>query len=129
MEGLEAGAVLGDEGMVDHRTALSLVLREDEFAEAHDRGNVTTGARLEILAADRRLLARQHLQRPLRIDEGGEALLSDRIEGHDLAAALDCLLQRMQKARAVRAGVLAEKEHRIALLEVFEHAGADRRAD
>ena len=35
----------------------------------------------------------------------------------------------MQKARAVRAGVLAEKEHRIALLEVFEHAGADRRAD
>ena len=56
-------------------------------------------------------------------------LLAHRVEDDDLAAAAGALLQGMQEARAVGAGVLAEVEDRIARVEILEHAGAHRRAD
>ena len=102
---------------------------EDVLADAEDDGDVAAGLHLMILAADLRLLAGQHLRRVLRIDEGLEAFLADRIEGDDLDAALGGILQRMQKARTVRAGVLAEEEHRVAVAEIVEDDGADARAD
>ena len=73
-------------------------------------------------------LLRQHLDRILRVDEPHQPDFLDRVEDDDLAAALHRLLQRMQETRAVGAGVLPEIEDRVAMLEVLERAGANRRS-
>ena len=111
-------------------TALGGVGGQHVLAEAHQ------APRCRRRAAPADTCERASVARPvsismrvLRIDETLESPFAHRVEGDDLAAALDRLLQRMQEARAVRAGVLAEIEDRVAMLEIFQHAGADRRTD
>ena len=72
---------------------------------------------------------RQHLERVLRVDEDLEPLLPHGIEGDDRHASLGGVLQRMEEARAVRSGVLAEEEHRVALLKVVEDDRPNADAD
>ena len=82
-----------------------------------------------ILVGNHRFLARHHRQRVLRVDEGDEALLDHRVEGDDLAAALFQILEIVQEARAVGAGVLPEIEIAVGLGQIVERDRADGRSD
>ena len=109
---------------------LSLVVGgEDMLADAEDHRDIAARPHLMVLRADPRLLAGQHLGRALRVDEDLEPLFPDRVEGDDLDTALRGFLQRVEKARAVRARVLTEEEHRVAFGEIVEHHRADADAD
>jgi len=87
------------------------------------------GLHLVILAGDAGLPAREQLVGTLRVDENLEPLLAHGIEGDDLDTPLHRILKGVQEAWAVRTRVLAEKEHRIADLEVVVDDGPDGRAD
>ncbi|MGZ3246421.1 MAG: hypothetical protein ACXU68_10730 [Croceibacterium sp.] len=107
---------------------LFVLALEHVLDQAHQRGNVAAGANLAVERRNLRRLLRDHLERVLRVDELDQALLTHRIEGDDLAPTLHRPLQRVKEARTVRSGVLAEEEDRVALVEVFELTGANRRA-
>src|SRR5664279_3639723 len=121
-----------DKWHVEHALALDLglvVRGEDVLADAeHDR-DVAADLDLMILAADPGFLAGQHFCRILRVDEGFKTLFPHRIEGDDLNATLRRILQRVEKPRTVRAGVLSEEEHRVAIGQIIEDDGADTDAD
>ena len=105
------------------------VHRQHLLANAHDGRHVATRAHLQVHMRQLRCVACQHFQRILRIHKLQQALLSHRVEGDDFAASLDRLLQRVQKARAVGAGVLTHVKNGIAVFEVFQQAGAHRGAN
>ena len=130
---IEAGGVLRDEIMVDDGACarlLRLVVGFDNhFAQAQDRRDVSARFDLVILVGNDCFLARHHRQRVLRIDEGDEALLDHRIEGDDLATAILQILEIVQEARAVRAGVLPEIEIAVGLGQIVERHCADGRTD
>ena len=100
---------------------------EDVLDHAHDRRDVAPRLHLIIEARDLGRLLRHHLDRILGIDELDQAFLAHRIEGDDLTAAFDRGFQRVQETRAVRPGVLAEEEDRVAEIEILELARPDRR--
>ena len=131
-ESLEPIGVLLDEGHVEHAFAFRLGLvvgGEDMLADAEHHRDVAADLDLMVLTADPGFLAGQHLRRILRVDEGLQPFFPHRVEGDDLHAALGRILQRMQETRTVRAGVLAEEEHRIAIRKVIVDDGADPDAD
>lgn len=82
-----------------------------------------------VLIRDLRFLARQHLRQVLRIDEGNETLLDDRVERDNFRAAFFRIFQRMQKAWAVGAGILAEKEESICLRQIVQYHRSHRRTN
>ena len=131
-EFLEPVRVLCDELVVQHAWSAArggiIVQREQRLADPHDRGDVTARLHLVVLRRDPRGLAAQHLNRILRVDEALKPAFAQRIEGDDGRAALRNLLQAVQHARTVGADVLAEEEHAISLVEVFQRHRADRRA-
>ena len=65
----------------------------------------------------------------LRIGEALQPALAQRVEGDDAAAALGRRAQLAEHARVVGAGVLAEHEDRVGLLEVLERDRALAAAD
>ena len=132
-EFVEAGRVLGDEGMIDDCVpaafARAVVGFDHDLAQAQDRRDIAPRAHLMILVGDDRLLPRHHRNRVLRIDEGDQPLLDHGIEGDDPAAPVLQILEIVQEARAVGAGVLAEEEIAIGLVQIIEGHRADRRSD
>ena len=128
LHGLEARRVLVEEGAV-HDAALLPVHLQDALDEAEERRDVAAGPDLEVGLRDLGRGARGHLERALRILEPHEPRLAHGVERHDAAAAAHGVLQGVEEARAVRAGVLAEEQDHVAVLEVVERAGADGRAD
>ena len=71
----------------------------------------------------------RHLDRALRIGEALQPALAQRIERDDRHAAFAGFLQRMQHARRVGAGVMAEEEHAVGVLEILQQHRADRHPD
>lgn len=119
---------------IDIEDALTLrlsgvVAGEDVFTHSENGSDVAARFQLMILRADLRFMAGDHLGWILRIDEEFESSLPNRIEGDYLHAAPRRILQGMQKARTVRAGILAEEEHGIAALQILIDAGADAGAE
>jgi len=124
--------VARDEIDVEHALASRLgrvVRSEHVLTKADEHSDVAARTHLMVLLADLRLASGQHLHRVLRIDEIFEPLLPHGIEGDDGRAPFGDVFERMQKARAVRPGVLAEEEHRVAFGEVVEDHGPDPDAD
>ena len=128
-ECIEAQTMFVDKRLVDQRAAPAFIFGKHIFAQPHDRRDVAARAHLQILATDRRTIAGQHLGWPLRVDEFDQPLFANGVEGHDFAAAFDGFLQGVQEARTVGAGILPEKEDRVALFEIVENACPDRRPD
>ena len=102
---------------------------EQVLADARDGRDVAAGTQLQIQVGNRRRAARQHFRRILGVHKFDQAAFAHRVEGHDLAAPLHGLLNGVQETRAVRPGVLAKEQHQVAMFEILQHAGADRRAD
>ena len=118
-QGVKAGGVLGNKGLVQH--ILPLVLqRHQVFHHAFDKGKVATNLQLEIVGADGRVAAGGHLQLVLRVGKTLQPAFAQRVQADDARAALGGLAQLTQHARVVGAGVLAKDEDGIRLLEIIE---------
>ena len=102
---------------------------DDGLADAEQRRDVAADPDLHVLVADLGFLARQHLVRRLRVDEPLQSALAQRINGDDLDPALHRLLQLVQHPRRRGGDVLRDVEDAVAVLEIGQGRGADRRAD
>ena len=129
-EVFEPVRMLGEERVIEDRSVAALaglvVYLQQPLADAGECGEVAGRLHLVVLAADPRLVPGQHLRRRLRVDEADQALLAQRVVGDDRHAAPARLLQRVQHAGAVAAGVLAEEQKAVRLGEIVQRDGADR---
>ena len=114
--------------MVQHAPAAAVQFQH-MLGDAGQRGDVAARPHLQITVGDFGGRAHGHLPRALRVGEFQQAIFAQGVDRHDAAATLGRLLQRMQHAGAVRAGVLADLQDHVAMLEILQHAGADRRSD
>ena len=131
-QGLEAGRVFGDEGMVQHAAApvpQCIVLRDHMLHDALDGRDVAAHAQLKVVRADGRGAQGGHLQLALRVLEALQPALAQRVEAQDARAAFVGCAQLAQHARVVGAGVLAEDEDGIGLLEIGQLHRALAHAD
>ena len=99
------------------------------FHHAAHRRHIAAQIRLVIGRADRRGFWRQHLYRILRIGEPFQPALAQGVEADDTRAASGGVLQAVQHARVVGAGVLAKHEDGVGLFEVIDADGAFADAD
>ncbi len=110
--------VFGEKGAVEHarpaRREVGRVQLQHMLGDARQRRDIAARRNLHILARQRRRLADRHLPGVLRIGELDQPALFERIEHDDLAPTLHRVLQRMQDARRVGAGVLPDIEDRVA---------------
>ena len=124
---------LGQEAVVEERLAARrrrLVVQLDQrLADAGQRREVATGLDLVVGGGDAGLLAADHLDHRLRIGEALQPALAQRVVGDDRHPALRRFLQRVQHARRVAAGIVAEHQDAFGLGEVVETDSADRHAD
>ena len=120
-EVLEAVRMLFDERHIENALAalgLGLVVeRNDRLAQAGQHRDVASRFDETVLRRDLRLRQRQHLDGVLWVREPFQPALAHRIEHDELRPALPCMLKLMQDARRVRAGVLADVNDEIAMLE------------
>ena len=112
------------EVMIQH-AAPAAFQRQHMLGDTGQRGDVAARAHLQIAVGDLGRCAHGHLPRALRVREFQQTLFAQRVDGDDAAAALGRLLQRVQHAGAVRAGVLADLQDHVAMVEILQHAGAD----
>ncbi len=129
----EAVRVPGDEGAIEQaRSARRQVRRigfEQGLHDALEHRHIAADLRLEVGRGDRHRATGQHLRRLLRRSEAFQPALGQRVEHHDRHPAQRHLAQGAQHARMVGAGVVADAEHGISLLEVVERYGALAHAD
>ena len=130
---VEATGVLGDERVIDDggltAAARHVIALDHVFDDALDRCQVTTDADLMVFGADAGGAQRQHLDLALRIGKALQPALAQRVERHDVRAALGGLAQLAEHARVVRPRVLAEDEDGVGAGEIIERDGALAHAD
>lgn len=131
--GLVAFGVVAEEGAIqDGWTAggaSRVVRREDRLGDAAERRHVAARTGLVIVARHRGAGTAQHLHRVLRVGEAFEPALAHGVEHHNAGAAGRRLAQIAEHAGMVGAGVLANHEDRVRLLEILEQHGTLADAD
>ncbi|MNX94058.1 hypothetical protein D3C86_1262760 [compost metagenome] len=131
--GAHSRGVFGDERMVEHRLAaadlcFALPLEQELDHAAHHR-HVATQGRAEVRGVGRLGAVHEHFDRVLRMLEALQSALLERVDADHLCAALDRFAQRLEHPRVVGAGVLADDEDRIGMLQVVKHHGAFTHAE
>ena len=126
---LEPVGFAGDEVVIEHGPGRRILRGKHAFHQPREHRNVAARPHLVVFLGDLRRRSDGHLDDVLRVDELDQSALAHRVEGHDPAAPFHRRFQDVQEARAVGAGVLPEEEDRVAMVEILQRAGADRRAD
>ncbi|MNQ79443.1 hypothetical protein D3C85_943880 [compost metagenome] len=131
--GAHSRGVFGDERMVEHRLAaadlcFALPLEQELDHAAHHR-HVATQGRAEVRGVGRLGAVHEHFDRVLRMLEALQSALLERVDADHLCAALDRFAQGFEHPRVVGAGVLADDEDRIGMLQVVKHHGAFTHAE
>ena len=130
---LEPMGVLLDEVDIEDASAAGctcgVIGFDHQLGDRLHRNDVTTGAQLEIVRADRLPPPGQHLDRALRIGELDERALFQRVERQDRNIALGHRMQVTEHARAVRAGVLSDDEQAVARVPILQRDSALADAD
>ena len=120
-----------NEVVVDHMPLLlgheTILDGQDMLDHSHDGGDVAPWLHLIVKRRYLRRLLGNHLHGVLRVDKFQQPFFPHGVEGHDLAAALYSGLERVEKARTVRARILPEEEDGIAQVEILELARPDWR--
>ena len=130
---VHAQGVGGDEVVVEDALGalgrgFALPLQE-VLGDAAQRRHVTAQGRAEVGGVGRPRVVGKHLQRTLRMLEALQAPLLERVEADHLGAALHRVAQGLDHARVVGAGVLADHEDGIRLVQVVIGHGALADAD
>ncbi|MNX93249.1 hypothetical protein D3C86_1254260 [compost metagenome] len=131
--GTHSRGVFGDERVVEHRLAavdlcFALPLQQELDHAAHDR-HVTAQCRAEVRGVGGLGAVQQHFDRVLWMLEALQSALLERVDADHLCAALHRLAQRFEHPWVVGAGVLADDENRVGMLQVIEHDGAFAHAE
>jgi hypothetical protein len=116
---VEAERVLGEECSVEHAPGALALEREQLLHHALQQGDVTADAHLNEALGELRAAA-EDPARLLGMLEAHEPALAQRIDADDAAAAPRSGGERGEHARVIAAGVLADHEDQVGLLEVGE---------
>ncbi|MNZ44281.1 hypothetical protein D3C78_619110 [compost metagenome] len=131
--GAHSRGVFGDERMVEHRLAaadlcFALPLEQELDHAAHHR-HVATQGRAEVRGVGRLGAVHEHFDRVLRMLEALQSALLERVDADHLCPALDRFAQGLEHPRVVGAGVLADDEDRVGMLQVVKHHSAFAHAE
>lgn len=102
---------------------------QQELGHAAQQRHVAAQRRAEIGRVGRTVTIGEHLDRVLRMLETLKPTLFQRVDAHHLRATLYRFTQRLQHARVVGAGVLAEDENGVGVFEIFKGHGAFAHTD
>ena len=134
--GLEVFKALGmprDEILIEDAIAPGgprrVIERKKRLCNAHKSGLVAADDNLMILRTDPCRGSGDHLQRILRIGEALETPFTQRVEDNDGYAPLGAFLKRVQHARCVHAGIVADDDNAVGFSKIIQLHGADRHAD
>ncbi|MNJ20077.1 hypothetical protein D3C77_144050 [compost metagenome] len=122
--GVQARGMLGNKGMIENRwLALGLgfaLPSKQELGNAAHYRHIAAQGRPEIRSIGRFGTIAEHLERMLWMLEAFQTALLERVEAHHLGATLDRFTQGFKHARVVGAGVLADDENCVSLLQVMK---------